>query len=213
MTNKLPQVEHAGTYLAVPVAWGLKKFDSLAVKVWIAWRITAAQSEEGWASYADYAPVGVNGDVFIAKKGGAVSLAGVEQLKNALGWNGDLRAFLQKPPEIEAQIDVRPDANSTDGYLKVQWVRARDASTTRAGNEDEIADLERRMGSAFRAAASDRTPALRKPQAGSPAPSSARPPTSAPKPSERLPEAGAPMPPLPPAGASGAPLVDDDTPY
>lgn len=212
--NKLPQVEHPGTYLAVPVAWGVKKFDSLAVKVWIAWRITAAQSEEGWASYADYAPVGVNGDVFIAKKGGGVSQAGVDQLKAAFGWNGDLRVFTQKPPEIEAQIDVRPDANSTDGYLKVQWLRARDASPTRGGNEDEIAELERRMGSAFRAAASDRTPALRKPQAGAPAPAVARPPASAPKPAERLPQAGEPMPPLPPADASAAPSVgDDDLPY
>jgi len=211
MTNKLPQVEHPGTYLAVPVAWGIKKFDSMAVKVWIAWRITAAQSEIGWFSYEGYDPIGVNGDVFIAKKGGKINPTGVEQLKLALGWDGNVRAFTQKPPEVEAQIDVRPDTNSTDGYLKVQWVRARDASPTRGNNEEEVADLERLMGSAFRAAASDRTPPLRNPQT---APPIARPPTSAPKPSERLPEADAPMPPLPAADASAAPSVsDDDLPY
>ena len=152
MSQKL---DRAGVFMAKPMSWAVKTYDSQAVAVEFEFKIRGQWNGEGWDSWRDYDEYTVWGLFFVVKKDGSVNSTTVEQLARSLGWDGDLNAVVnQEVPGRAVQITVKEDIYKDTVRFKAGWMNHKDFVPTSQGADPEtVSGLNNRFGSLLRAAA------------------------------------------------------------
>lgn len=186
------QLDREGIFKVRPVSWRVKTFpSSKSVAIAIEFVVVAQLDEESaadktytWQDWTVYDEIRVWGDYWVVKKDGQPNVGTCEQLAEAMGWRGSLKAVQAgPPPQCIVQVTVKSEDYQGKTYYKAAWMNPEDYVPTSGGAPAEEVDaLEASFGSLLRAATSGKA---------SP-PKKAQPPTRAvaPKPVASQPEAG-----------------------
>lgn len=152
MSQKL---DRAGIFMAKPLSWAVKTYDSQSVAIEFEFKILGEWNGEGWNDWRDYDEYTVWGHYFVVKKDGSVNGATVEQLARSLGWDGDLNAVVnQEVPGRAVQITVKQDIYKDTVRYKAGWMNHKDFVPSSQGADAEtVGSLQGRFGSLLRAAA------------------------------------------------------------
>lgn len=146
-------LDREGVFKAKPLSWNVWEAKSGAVAVNITFLVVSQWNGESWDSWQEYAPYTCVGAFYVVKKDGTVNATTVKQLAAAIGWNGDLKAFLDIPTEMEVQITVKADDYNNMTIYKVAWINPGDHVPTSSTSPEDVAKLNTRFGSLLRAAA------------------------------------------------------------
>lgn len=155
------QLERAGIFKARPMAWGLQKSDQTqSVAVGIEFAIVAMLDNGAWQDWTQYEEHTITGYFYVVKRDGTINTRTVENLVQALGWNGDLSSVLAPPPDRVVQITVNAEEYEGKIRHKVQWINPEDYTPKPVFIEaGEVQTLQNRFGSLLRAAAASVKPA------------------------------------------------------
>jgi hypothetical protein len=187
------RLDRPGIFKARLLNWAVRTAESGAVAITAEYLILSQLDGSEWIDWSGAEEHSVFGDTYVVKKDGTVHTSGVEQLVAALGWNGDLRSVVGRPPDVVVQVTVKDEEYQGKKRLKVAWVNPGDYTPRpETASDSDVAKLQVRFGSLLRAAASVAT---KKAPAKAPAATQAT-PASAP--------AG-----TPPVGADYDPIGDD----
>ena len=147
-------LEWPGRYMAVVKEWWLREAQSGAVGVSIVYRIRAKWEDDAWQDWSEFEEYRTTGTVWIVKRDGDVSQHGVDQLKDALGWDGRMELFARAAPRRKVQVEVTPEEYKGQVDHRVNWLYPADAAigggSVSEGRQKELAN---RFGSLLRAAA------------------------------------------------------------
>jgi hypothetical protein len=146
-------LDREGVFKAKPLSWNVYEAKSGAVAVNITFLITAMWNGAGWDSWEEYAPHTCLGAFYVVKKDSTVNTVTVKQLSESLGWNGDLKAFLDVPSEIEVQITVKAEDYNGATFYKAGWMNPGNHVPSYEASPEDVAKLNVRFGSLLRAAA------------------------------------------------------------
>lgn len=151
----MKQLDRAGIFMARPLSWSVKTYDSQAIAIEFQFQILGQWNGEGWDSWREYEEYTVWGHFFVVKKDGSVNSTTVEQLARSLGWTGDLNAVVnQDVPSRAVQITVKEDIYKDQVRFKAGWMNHKDFVPTSQGADPEtVSGLNNRFGSLLRAAA------------------------------------------------------------
>ncbi|MFH1011492.1 MAG: hypothetical protein V1784_09705 [bacterium] len=152
MTQEYQSLDREGTFKAKPLSWNVYEAKSGAVAVNITFLIIAQWNGNDWDSWAEYAST-CPGAFYVVKKDGTVNTVTVKQLSESLGWNGDLKAFLDVPSEIEVQITVRAEDYNGATFYKAGWMNPGNHVPSFGASPEDVVKLNTRFGSLLRAAA------------------------------------------------------------
>jgi hypothetical protein len=244
----LQELERPGTFHAHPVEWEIKQFSSGSVSLYLKLVVEAqwcspptAEYPDGWIPWPADAYY-VHCDVWVIGKDGSVIPTGVEQLRDAIGWDGDLDTVVGAPPAVSLTVDVVADDYRTKkdqvARFKGDWVRPYEyagggGGGSNAASAQQKADLKARVGAQLRAAAAKpgappqgapiaappvavapQAPVAQPAQQAQPAPAAQPPGGTAPAAAPAPPAAPPAVPPAPPAAPSPNPGIGpDDTPF
>lgn len=158
--NKL---EREGIFKVRPLNWYLQPSDregSQAIAVSIEFLILAQLEGAEWTSWDQYEDHSVVGWFYIVKADGTVDSARVQDLHDALGWNGDPDAFAGGVPDVVVQVTVKGDVYNGRTSYKAAWIRPGDFTPRpKEATPEAVSSIKKRYGSLFRAAASGATKA------------------------------------------------------
>ena len=115
------RLDRPGIFKARLLNWAVRTADSGAVAVAAEYLILAQLDGSEWIDWSGAEEHSVFGDTYVVKKDGTVHTSGVEQLVAALGWNGDLRSVVGRPPDVVVQVTVKEEEyqGKMYGHLKV----------------------------------------------------------------------------------------------
>lgn len=153
MTTERNSLDREGQFKVKPLSWNVYNAKSGAVAINIDFLVTAQWNGSDWDSWADYEPHAVRGAYYVVKKDGAINSETVSQLVNCLGWNGELAAVLQVPPDVVVQVAVRAEEYNGLTVYKAGWMSAADSNPSYGASPAEVKALDGRFGSLLRAAA------------------------------------------------------------
>lgn len=150
------RIDREGIFKAIPYEWCINAApNSSAVAVTIQYQILAQWNGSDWDDWSSYEEHEARGDHYVIGRNGQVNTNGVEQLAEALGWTGDMRAVTGAPPDITVQITVKAEEYNGQKRYKVSWLRPGDYTPRPQGaSEEQVQQLQLQFGSLLRAAAS-----------------------------------------------------------
>jgi hypothetical protein len=152
VTTEYQSLDREGTFKAKPLSWNVYEAKSGAVAVNITFLVTAQWNGSTWDDWAEYASTCL-GAFYVVKKDGTVNTVTVKQLSESLGWKGDLKEFLDIPPEIEVQITVKAEDYNGATFYKAGWINPGDHVPSFGASPEAVGKLNVRFGSLLRAAA------------------------------------------------------------
>jgi len=147
-------LDRAGIFIAKPLQWRVKRFDSGSIAIAIEWRVERELAEGG--TWRDCQGATVWGDAFVVKRDGTANTKTVKQLADSLGWNGSLHSVAASalPPARLCQVSVKSEDYNGKTYHKVAWINPEDYEPDAKGADpDTAADLDKKFGAALREAA------------------------------------------------------------
>lgn len=182
--------ERAGTFKAHAIEWGLRTHTNGSAIFDISFFLDEWEGEGGeWFDYTSYNAT-ITGYFYLEKRDGTINETAINQLKDALGWDGlDLRQ-LQAGDWKDIPVQVVLDYETFEGKerLKLQWLNNIEGGAgpiTQASAADLTA-LQNRTGAQLRAL-------------GGPVPQEAAKPTK--------------RPPPPPVKVGHTPVDEKDIPF
>ncbi len=103
------RLDRPGIFKARPLSWAVRTAESGAVSISAEYLVLAQLDGTEWIDWSEAEEHTVFGDTYVVKRDGTVNTSGVEQLVAALGWNGDLRSVVGRPPQVVVQINVKDE--------------------------------------------------------------------------------------------------------
>lgn len=153
------KIDREGRFLATPVEWGVKESQNGAIGVGFKFHIKGQwdYDNEIWDDWSRY-EVECFGTWWIIKKDGLVNEKPVEQLCQALGWDGSIDSLERVRWDGQTvQIDVKGETYNGAEYFKASWMYGKDAVPNSGGvgslQSGELKSLSSRFGSQLRAIA------------------------------------------------------------
>lgn len=154
MNTPLRSIDREGIFKVRPREWWVRKADSNAVAVSFDFDILEQHNGTDWDSWAEYEQHTVFGDYWVVKKDGTINTAVVEQLAASIGWDGNLSAVQDTPPNVVAQITVKAETYEGKTRFKAGWMNPENFTPGPAGAApEEVNQLQSQFGSLLRAAA------------------------------------------------------------
>lgn len=172
------EIDRTGIFKVRPLAWKVKTFEGkTSVAVSIDFVVVAELHDDEWFDWSNFEEHHVAGDYWVVKKDGTPNVETIQQLANALGWNGSLADVVSKDPpkHVVVQVTIKDEVYNGKTYFKAGWMNPGDYVPTRGGgaSTEQVQALEARFGSLLRAAASTKAHPAAKATAPKPAPAPA----------------------------------------
>jgi len=152
VTTEYQSLDREGQFKAKPLSWNVYEAKSGAVAVNITFLITAQWNGSAWDDWSEYTST-CPGAFYVVKKDGTINTVTVKQLAESLNWKGDLKEFLDVPPEVEVQITVKAEDYNGMTFYKAGWINPGDHVPSYGASPEAVGKLNVRFGSLLRAAA------------------------------------------------------------
>lgn len=178
--NGIPLAQ-AGIFKVRPFQWSVVQSErSQSVGIAIGFIVDYGLDGEEWVSWKESDIHVVYGTWWVIGREGNVNQTAVDQLRDAIGWDGNLTKVAGDPPEAEVQVTVKEESYEKDGKTKTSfkatWMNPGDFKPQPFGEDAEgVKALQNRFGSLLRAAAAGAAKTPSKPAASKPASKSAPP--------------------------------------
>lgn len=151
-------IDREGSFRCQVIEWGVREGDKGSVMVVLKCQVFAMwdQQIQTWTDWSGFDKYVVWTQVTVVKNDASMHSTGVEQLRDAVGWDGDFLRFQGVVPDHHVVVAVREETFKGKAEFKGSWLYGPEhvpgtGGVKNAAGQDRLEALNAMLGSQLRA--------------------------------------------------------------